>query len=308
MESIKVFAPATVANVACGFDILGFAINEPGDEVLVRLSKEPGVRITKIEGDNGKLPLNAEQNTAGVSALKFLEFINSKQGVEIEIKKKMPLGSGLGSSAASSVAGIVAINELMGRPFEKKDLLQFAIEGERIACGSAHADNAAPALLGGFVIIRSYKPLDVIKINTPENLFATIIHPHIEIKTSDARKILKIDIPFSDAIIQWGNVAGLVAGLMSSDYALIGRSLNDVIVEPIRSILIPGFVESKKAATDAGALGFSISGSGPSLFALSNSEEIAKNVGIAVEEVFHSLKIECEVYISKINQDGPKIL
>lgn len=196
----------------------------------------------------------------------------------------------------------------MGRPFEKKDLLQFAIEGERIACGSAHADNAAPALLGGFVIIRSYKPLDVIKINTPENLFATIIHPHIEIKTSDARKILKIDIPFSDAIIQWGNVAGLVAGLMSSDYALIGRSLNDVIVEPIRSILIPGFVESKKAATDAGALGFSISGSGPSLFALSNSEEIAKNVGIAVEEVFHSLKIECEVYISKINQDGPKIL
>lgn len=308
MDSIKVFAPATVANVGCGFDILGFALNEPGDEVIVRFSDVPGVRIIKIEGDGGRLPTEAARNTAAVSILKFLEKINSKQGVEIEINKKMPLGSGLGSSAASAVAGVFAVNELMGRPLEKKELLEFAMEGERIACGAAHADNVAPSLLGGFVLIRSYSPLDVIKIQTPHNLFTTVIHPNIEINTSDARKILKKEIPLKDAIIQWGNIAGLVAGLMSSDFALIGRSLEDVIVEPVRSILIKGFDSVKKSAIEAGALGASISGSGPSMFALSDSEEKANNVGLAMQEAFKKVNIESEVYISQINQDGPTIL
>jgi homoserine kinase len=220
----------------------------------------------------------------------------------------MPLGSGLGSSAASAVAGVFAINQLLGMPMTQQELLPFAMEGERLACGSAHADNVAPSLLGGFVLIRSYSPLDVIKIKTPPNLFCTIIHPHIEVQTKDARDILRKKILMSDAIIQWGNVGGLIAGLMSSDYELIGRSMQDVIVEPIRSILIPGFNEVKAAGLEAGALGCGISGSGPSIFALSTKEATAQKVGKAMTKVFDFLKIGSEVYVSRINNAGPQIL
>jgi homoserine kinase len=307
-DSIRVFASATVANVSCGFDVLGFAVDNPGDEVILKKKTAAGVKISKITGDEGRLSLNAEKNTVGVSVSRFLDHIGSHQGIEISLNKKMPLGSGLGSSAASAVAGVFAINQLLGKPMTQQELLPFAMEGERLACGSAHADNVAPSLLGGFVLIRSYNPLDVIKIKTPPDLFCTIIHPHIEVQTKDARDILRKKILMSDAIIQWGNVAGLITGLMSSDYALIGRSMQDVIVEPIRSILIPGFSDVKAASLDAGALGCGISGSGPSIFALSTKETTAQKVGKAMTKVFDSLKIGSEIYVSKINNAGPQIL
>lgn len=308
MESIKVFAPATVANVACGFDVLGFAVDSPGDEVILKKTNTGTVVIKEITGDEGRLPKNPMSNTVSISIIQFLEQINSKQGIEITLHKKMPLGSGLGSSAASTVAGVFAINELMGNPLTRAELLPFAMEGERLACGSAHADNVGPALMGGFVLIRSYDPLDVIKIPTPKELYATIIHPQIEVQTKDAREILRKQIPIKSAIIQWGNVGGLIAGLMLSDYGLIGRSLQDVIVEPIRSILIPGFDQVKQAAMNAGALGGSISGSGPSMFTLSRDYDTAVRVGKAMEAEFKKIGIGNEVYVSKINENGPVVM
>ena len=240
-ESIKVFAPATVANVTCGFDILGFAVDQPGDEIMLRKSDTGQVRIVQITGDNGILPKDPEKNTCGAVIRMFLQDIGSDQGIDIYLDKKMPLGSGLGSSAASSVAAIYAINELLGKPKKIEELLPFAMEGERVACGAAHADNVAPGLYGGFVLIRSYDPLDVIRLKTPDELYATLVHPQIEVKTKDAREILRKQIFFKDSVKQSGNVAGLVAGLLTSDFDLISRSMHDYIVEPVRSILIPGF-------------------------------------------------------------------
>ncbi|MCS6834152.1 MAG: homoserine kinase, partial [Flammeovirgaceae bacterium] len=230
------------------------------------------------------------------------------QGVEIILHKKMPLGSGLGSSAASAVASAFAINELFGCPLRREELLPFAMRGEEVACGAAHADNVAPSLLGGFVLIRSYQPLDVIKLRTPEELYCALIHPQIEVRTKDAREILKKQIPLPDAITQWGNVGGLVAGLLMQDYALIGRSLQDVIVEPARAILIPAFYEVKKVAWQAGALGTSISGSGPSIFSLCQGRETAERVAKEKKEAFRNVGIESEVYVSKVNEIGPIIL
>lgn len=308
MTEVTAFAPATVANVAAGFDVLGFALCAPGDELTARFFDGEGVLISRVTGDEGRLPLDPRKNTAGVSAQALLKHLGEKRGIELELRKKMPLGSGLGSSAASAVAAVLAVNELLGRPLAKKDLLPFALEGERVACGSAHADNAAPSLLGGFVLIRSYAPLDVIPLPAPANLWATVVHPHIEIQTKDARGILKQQVSLSNAITQWGNVAGLVAGLLTSDYGLISRSLQDVIIEPIRSILIPRFYEMKQAALDAGALGCSISGSGPSLFALSTSRETALNVASAMRLVLDSIGIGSDEFISAVNPDGAKIL
>lgn len=308
MESIKVFAPATVANVACGFDVLGFAVDNPGDEVILKLKSSPGVKITSITGDEGRLSKDAARNTVGVSINHFLHRIQSRQGISVELNKKMPLGSGLGSSAASAVAGVFAVNELLGMPMKQEELLPFAMEGERLACGSAHADNVAPSLLGGFVLIRSYQPLDVIKIPTPSELYCTIIHPHVEVQTKDARDILRKQIPMSDAIIQWGNVGGLIAGLMMSDYGLIGRSMQDVIIEPARAILIPGYYDVKQAALDAGAIGCGISGSGPSIFALSKDRDTAVYIGEKMQQTFNAIMIGSEVYVSKINNSGPVVL
>ncbi|GAB3891408.1 homoserine kinase [Larkinella knui] len=308
MDSIKVFAPATVANVACGFDIFGFAVDSPGDEIIVRKSDLPGVRIKAIVGDEGRLPKQAERNTAGIAIQTYLKHIESDQGLELILHKKMPLGSGLGSSAASAVAGVFAINELLGRPLKQIDLLPFAMEGERLACGSAHADNVAPSLMGGFVVIRSYNPLDIITISTPAQLFATIVHPEIEVNTKDARHILKNEVSMKNTIIQMGNVAGLIAGLMKPDYDLIGRSMVDVIIEPIRAILIPEFSEVKQAALEAGALGCSISGSGPSMFALSRDQPTALRVGNSMQAAFQAVGIGSELYVSGINQEGPRVL
>jgi homoserine kinase len=309
VDSITVFAPATVANVACGFDIFGFAVDNPGDQITLTSRDEPGVRITDIIGDEGRLPREASRNTAGIAIQTYLKHINRTDiGVDIVLHKQMPLGSGLGSSAASSVAGVYAINELLGRPLPIMKLLPFAMEGERIACGSAHADNVAPSLLGGFVVIRSYQPLDVIRIETPASLFCTLVHPDIEVNTKDARFILKNEVSLKNTIIQMGNVAGLIAGLMTPDYDLISRSLVDVIIEPVRAILIPEFNEAKQAALDNGALGCSISGSGPSMFALSRNVETAERVGAAMQQAFLSVGITSEAYVSQINRQGPKVL
>jgi homoserine kinase len=308
MKTVKAFAPATVANVSCGFDIFGFAVEHPGDEVTLILTKQPGVVIKKIEGDRGRLPLAAEKNTAGVAVLAFLKEIDSDAGVEITLQKNLPLGSGMGSSAASAVAALVAINHLMGNPLSKKELLPFAIEAERVACGSAHADNAAPSLLGGFVLVRGYDPLDVVSIPTPENLFCTLVHPHLELKTEDSRQVLRSTISLKDAITQWGNIAGLVAGLMKPDYGLIGRSLRDVVAEPVRALLIPGFDEMKAKAADAGALGCGISGSGPTIFALCTERELANRAGKIIQQEFQKYKLESEVYVSRINGTGAKVI
>lgn len=308
MKSVTVFAPATVANVACGFDIFGFAVNEPGDVAKVTLRENPGVEITRITGDDGKLPKAAEKNTAGFAALRYLETIQSQQGVSIELHKKMPLSSGLGSSAASAVAVLFAINTLFDNRLTKSELLGIALQSEKLACGAAHADNAAPALFGGFLLIRENNPPDIVELPVPENLYCTIIHPEIEINTADARNILAPNVPLKDAVKQWANTAGLVAGLYRKDLTLISRSMNDYIIEPQRARLIPHFYELKKAALDRGALGCSISGSGPSLFALSNSQEIAQKIAGSMSAVLANYKICNQIYISTINTEGPKII
>ena len=308
-KDIKVFAPASVTNVSCGFDIMGFAIDGPGDELKLKITKKPGIVISKITGDNGKLPKQVEKNTAGTSIASLVKYLGFSKGIEIEIHKKMSLASGLGSSAASAVASVFALNEILGKPLSKQELLPFALEGEKLTCGGApHADNVSASLYGGFIIVRSLDPLDVINIDVPKDLFCTIVHPDIEIQTGDTRKILKKQILLSDAVQQWGNVASLVAGLLKKDYELIGRSLQDVIVEPIRSILIPGFNEIKKAALDTGALGCSISGSGPSIFAFSTSKKTAKKIGKEMQGVLSKLEIESDLYISKINKEGPRVI
>jgi len=307
-REVRVFAPATVANIACGFDIMGFAIDEPGDELILRVSDKPGVRITKITGENGKLTLEAENNTAGKPILSMVKALDIKCGIELEIHKKMPLGSGLGSSAASAVAAAFALDRLLDLNLTKEQILPYAIEGEQIASGSVHADNVAPCLYGGFVLIRSYSPIDVIQLNVPENLFCTVIHPQIEISTKESRRILPSEIPLSQAITQWGNTAALVAGLLKSDYALIGRALQDVVIEPVRSQLIPGFYDMKKSAIENGALGCSISGSGPSVFALSTSQATAALVGLAMQKTLEKYQLMSEAYVSKINNNGPRII
>ena len=308
MDSIKIFAPASVANVACGFDIFGFAVDNPGDEIILKKNNTGKLNIISIEGEGGRLPLDPAKNTATISIQKFLEKIGSGQGFDMNLKKLMPLGSGMGSSAASAVAGVYAANVLMGKPLPQRDLLPFAMEGERIACGSAHADNVGPSLMGGFIVVRSYEPLDIIQIKTPSELYATIVHPQVEVNTKDARNILRREVSLKNTITQMGNVAGLIAGLMTPDYDLISRSLVDVIIEPIRSILIPQFDDVKNAAIENGALGCSISGSGPAMFALSKDLETAHKVGQAMQKGFAKVGIESTSYVSTINQNGPIIL
>jgi homoserine kinase len=308
-KKIKVFAPASVTNVSCGFDIMGFAIDWPGDEIVLRIKDKPGITISKITGDKGRLPLDPLKNTAGLSLITLAKHLGFKKGIEMEIHKKMALGSGLGSSAASAVASVFALNELLGKPLSRIELLPFALEGEKLTSGGTpHADNISACLMGGFVVVRSIDPMDVVNIKTPGKLFCTIVHPKLEINTADTRKILRKQVLLADAVKQWGNVAGLIAGLTTGDYGLISRSLQDVIIEPIRAILIPGFNKIKNKAIEAGALGCSISGSGPSIFALSKSEAIAKKAGEAMMKELSSIEIEGDLYISKINKQGPKVI
>ena len=305
-NEIKVFCPATVANISCGFDVLGVALDSVGDEMIVRKVSKKGIQITKISGQD--LPKETLNNVAGVAGNAFLLAANYDGGFEIEINKKIKPGSGIGSSAASSAGAVWAMNHLLGNPFNKTELVKFAMEGERLASDVAHADNVAPALFGGFTLVRSYNPLDIVTIPAPSELYVTIIHPQIEIKTSDSRKILKTTISMEIGIKQWGNVGGLVAGLFKEDYELIGRSLEDHIVEPIRSILIPGFDEVKKVSLEAGALGSGISGSGPSIFAFSKGKETALKVGNVMKSIYDKIGIAYEIHVSKVNTEGVKLV
>lgn len=308
MRSVKAFAPATVANVSCGFDILGFAIDAMGDEVEIRHREGKGLKVVSIEGDEGRLPYEVKKNTCAVAIQAMLDELGQDVGMDIFLKKGLPLGSGMGSSAASAVAALVAANHLLGEPFEKKNLLPFAIVAEKAACGAGHADNVAPSLLGGFVLIRDYHPLDVIKLHVPDGLHCTLLHPHFELKTSDSRSVLRDNVSLKHSTIQSGNVAGLIAGLFQEDFELIGRSLRDVIAEPYRATLIPGFYEVKEAVKAAGALGMGISGSGPTLFTLSKGAEVSEAIINAAQEVYDSIGLGVDAYHSAINIRGAYVL
>jgi homoserine kinase len=307
MNEIKIFCPATIANLNCGFDVLGLCLNNIGDEMIIRKSHEKGIRITKITGAN--LPLETSKNVAGVAAQALLETLpNNTFGFEIEIHKKIKAGSGIGSSSASAAGAVFGINELLNNPFTKKQLVQFAMKGEIVASGSEHADNVAPCLLGGFTLVRGYNPLDIICIESPENLYAVVLHPHIEVKTADARAVLQPMVSLKNTITQTGNIAGFVAGLYTQDYALISRSLQDVIIEPFRKHLIPNFDNVKNVALQNGALGAGISGAGPSIFALCKGQEKAEKIAIAMSNSYQNTGILFDIHISKINPDGVKVV
>jgi homoserine kinase len=306
MNEVTLFCPATIANVSCGFDVLGLCLERVGDTMTITKTAEKGIRITEIIGAD--LPLETEKNVAGVAALAFIEALNPEFGFSISITKNIKAGSGIGSSAASAAGAVFGINHLLGSPLTAKELVHYAMQGEKLASGTAHADNVAPALLGGFTLVRSYDPLDVIAIKAPSELYATVIHPQIELKTKDARSVLKENISLKKATIQCGNLAGLISGLYTSDYDLMGRSLHDELVEPVRSILIPKFAELKAAAIAAGALGGGISGSGPSVFALSKGEDNAQKAAQAMAAIMNETGIPFEVHVSPINANGIKIL
>jgi len=306
MEKIKIFSPATVANVSCAFDVMGLSLESVGDYMSFCKTERKGVRIKML--NNSLLPEEPEKNVAGVVALKMLEHLNAAFGIEMEIDKRIKPGSGIGSSAASAAGAAFGVNQLIGNVFNNTELVKFAMFGEELASGNQHADNVAPAIFGGFTLVRSYSPLEIIQLPVPEELYCTVIHPQIEVKTETARKMLKPQIPMKDAIEQWGNVAGLVAGLFSNDYDLIGRSLTDKIVEPVRSVLIPLFYELKQSFMKAGALGGGISGSGPSVFAFSKGEENATRVAESMNDVYKKSSVQYEIHVSKVNKKGAVVL
>lgn len=300
----RVKCPATVANLVCGFDILGMALNEPFDIMQLKLTGDPGVRI--INKDAFNLPTIPEKNVAGVVLLSILERLGQRVGFDVEIEKHIMPGSGIGSSAASAAGAAVAANHILGNIFTTDELVQFAMNGEKLASGVKHADNIAPCILGGVTLIRAIHPLDIIPLASPE-LFVTIVHPQIEVRTSDARQILKEKIYLKDAIRQWGNIAGLVTGFIKNDFKLIGRSLEDVIIEPVRSILIPGFDEVKSKCREAGALGGGISGSGPSIFMLSEKIQTARQVESVMKGVYDRIGIDYFTYVTTINKNGTEV-
>jgi homoserine kinase len=302
---VTVHAPATVANMVCGFDVLGFAVQDPYDEMQIRFKDEPGITI--LNKDSYGLPTDPEKNVAGAALIAMLEEMEEPVGFELTVCKNIMPGSGVGSSAASAAGAVVAANYLLNNRFSKEDLVRFAMNGEKLASGVKHADNIAPCIYGGVTLIRSIFPLDIVSLTAPP-LFVTIVHPQIEVRTSDARGILKRQVQLKDAIRQWGNIAGLVAGLLKNDYELIGRSLEDVLIEPVRSILIPGFDEVKKRSKEAGALGGGISGSGPSIFMLSKDESTAQLVQQEMHAVYNRLGVEHHTYLTTVNHQGVKLI
>ncbi|MCA0931616.1 homoserine kinase [Lutimonas saemankumensis] len=308
MKQIEIFSPATIANVSCGFDVLGCCLDSIGDKMVLRKTQEPGVRIGKIIGE--QLPLEAEKNVASVAVIQMMKDLEVAPdfGIEIDIYKNIKPGSGVGSSAASAAGAVFAANELLGNPFSSHQLIPYAAEGERAACGAPIADNVAPALLGGFTLVKSDDPIKVLELPSIEGLYATIIHPQIEIKTSVSRDILPQTVKLKSAIKQWANVGALIHSLHTNDPHLFAESLNDYIVEPHRSKLIPEFDNVIKHAVKAGALGGGISGSGPSIFTFSKNKQVAHKVSLAIDEVYKKTKIPFQIYTSKINVEGVKIV
>jgi homoserine kinase len=301
MKKIKVTVPATVANLVCGFDILGMALHEPQDIMELELTNEPVITIRHTDDFN--LPVEPLQNVAGAALRAMMEEYEGTIGFNVTVHKTIKPGSGLGSSAAGSAGAVVAANHLLDGHFSKEDLVRFAMNGEKLASGVKHADNIAPCIYGGITLIRSIFPLDIIQLTAPP-MYVTVVHPQIEVKTSDARQILRKEVQLKDAIKQWGNIAGLVTGFLKSDYDLISRSLEDVIIEPVRSILIPGFDDIKKYSKEAGALGGGISGSGPSIFMFNKEETTARQVEQIMQDVFTKLGVDFKTYVTTINYEG----
>jgi homoserine kinase len=308
MSGIKIFAPATVGNIGIGFDVLGVALERPGDEVIASKSSAPGVRITQITGAGSKLPYDPNQNTAGVAAMRLLEHLGATtQGIELDIHKKMPIGSGLGSSAASAAAAVYAVSELLRTGMSKRELLPFACMGEQLVSGGIQVDNVAPSLLGGIILARDNATYDVHRLHAPKGLYFAVVHPHVQVLTKDARSVLKPDVALQQHVRQSANLGGFIVGLFNADIPLIGRCLHDEIIEPQRAALIPGFYDVKEAAMSAGALGCSISGAGPAVFALCANSLIAENAGAAMVQAFKQHKIEATLFQSGINQEGAVI-
>ncbi len=309
MKQVRVFAPASVANLAVGYDILGLALESPGDEVVVKIGTKPGLTISKITGDGGKLPYDIEKNTAGFAALQYLRSIGKDQlPIEMEIHKKMAMGTGLGSSAASAVAGVFGVNAYLGQPVGKEDLLKFCVEGEQKADGAYHADNVAPSLLGGIILIRSNETLEITQIPVPSDLYLSMVYPHIEVLTSESRAILSENVSLSNMIAQTGNIATFIAGCYESNYDKLGQSLTDVIIEPQRAHLISGFYDYKEIALNNGALGFSISGAGPSMFALCKGKDTADNILEQFAQYLEENRIKADIFTSKVNTEGAKVI
>ena len=306
MDSIVVFSPASVANVTCGFDVLGFCLDHVGDKIIVSKSNTPGVHIASVSGF--RVPVNPKQNVASVAVEALLRDYPTSTGFEIEIEKGIKPGSGLGSSAASACGAVFAVNLLLGSPFSRRDLIKYALEGESLASGERHADNLAPVILGGFTLVRSIDEIDIIELPSPEDLIVSVVHPKIELKTSYARAILKKEILLRDAVRQWANVGALVSALYTQDYRLLSRSLQDFVIEPTRSMLIPEFDALKHEAISSGALGFGISGSGPAVFALSQGQKTAQSVLQSMSKVLDPLDLDFDCYISSINQQGVRVI
>ena len=306
MTQIKIFCPATIANLNCGFDVLGLCLEGIGDEMIFRKTHEKGIKIIKISGAD--LPYETHKNVAGVAALALYETQNVDFGIEIEIHKKIKAGSGIGSSSASAAGAVFGVNEILGKPFSKKDLVAFAMKGEALASGSEHADNVAPCLLGAFTLVTGYNPLNIIRIESPKDIYAVVLHPQIEVKTADARAVLPNEILLKDAITQSGNLGGFIAALYTNDYELLGKSLQDVMVEPHRKKLIPYFDEVKTAAMQNGALGSGISGAGPSIFALCKGQQSAQKIANTIEKIYANTNISFNLFISKINTKGCEII
>jgi homoserine kinase len=305
MKSVIINSPGTVANLVCGFDVLGLALNDPYDVMKLSITDEPGITI--INEDEFNLPTEPQNNVAGVALLALTEKMGNEKGFVIKIKKQIKPGSGIGSSAASAAGAVVGANHLLGNKFSKEELVQMAMHGEKLASGVKHADNIAPCIYGAVTLIRCIHPLDIVTIKPPP-LFITLVHPQIEVRTSDARQILKKQILLKDAIRQWGNIAGLVTGLIRGDYDLIGRSLEDVLIEPVRSILIPAFDEVKSKSKEAGALGGGISGSGPSIFMLSKDEKTANDIKSVMHDIYSKIGIDFNIYVTTVNNEGVKIV
>lgn len=305
-KTVTIFSPATVANVNCGFDVLGFAIEGMGDIITLTKVPKKGIIITSITG--ATLPLEASKNVAGVAGLAMLEYLKVDFGFELQIKKGIPLGSGTGGSAASAAAVVFGINQFLENPLSLEELAYFGMKGEVVASGNEHADNVAPAIFGGFTLIPGYDPFEVVSLPTPANLYVTIIHPHLVINTKDAREILPKEVPLQHAIQQTGYLAGFVSGLYTSNYNLIARSLNDVLIEPYRKELLPLFDKAKNIALQTGALGFGISGSGPSMFALCKGEEIADAVSEKLNSLYQTSEIKIDTHVSKVSEKGSRVI
>lgn len=308
MSGIKAFAPASIGNLGVGFDIMGLALENPGDEVIARKSQHKGVRITKMTGHQGKLPYEPEKNTAGMAVIKLLEFLDLEDiGIDLEVHKKLPLGSGMGSSAASAVAAVWATSEMLKTGLTKRELLPFACAGEAVASGSIHGDNVAPSLLGGIMLIRDNETYDVQRLYVPRGLYVALVHPSIKILTQEARAILNDTVPMKAFVQQTANAAAFVVGLSNGDFDLIGRCLRDVVIEPQRAALIPGFHDVQAAAMSEGALGCTISGAGPAIFALCSDSLTAERAALSMQNCFTDRKIESTIYLSAVNMEGAVI-